>query len=332
MTKRASPVLQVRNLTTRLRLGGRVVTVVDDVSFDLMEGKTLAIVGESGSGKTMTALSLLRILPQPPALPPEGQVLLGDQDLLKISERRLRSIRGRRVSMIFQDPMGALNPVYTIGDQLFEVARQHLGLRGKAAMERMVASLDEVGIVDPEQRLHDYPHQLSGGMKQRVMIAMALMCEPEVLIADEPTTALDVTVQKQVLELIKDLQRRKGTSVLLITHDMGVVAEVADDVVVMYATQTVEQAPVHQLFDHLSHPYTQGLFRSLPSSHQPGEPLHVIEGGVPSLSKMPQGCHFHPRCPHVMDQCRQGPVPCFGVGESHSARCWLHRDKQEVRS
>lgn len=318
-------VLKVRNLTTRLQLRGSPVTVVDGVSFDLCRGKTLAVVGESGCGKSMTALSLLRILPSPPALPSEGSVWFRGQNLLKVSEAEMRRIRGHSIAMIFQNPNTALNPVYTIGQQLEEVAELHLQLYGAEARERVAEALSHVGIPAPHKRLDEYPHQLSGGMKQRVMIAMALMCEPDILIADEPTTALDVTIQAQVLELIQRLQDEKGMAVLLITHDMGVVAEVADEVVVMYASRLVERAEVHELFDHLAHPYTQGLFASRPSLHGGGGRLPVITGQVPQLHALPSGCAFHPRCPHVMDKCRQGLVPLFTVGAApHDVHCWLH--------
>lgn len=325
------PILQVKGLTTRLLLDGRRVTVVDGLSFDLERGKTLAIVGESGCGKSMTALSLMRILPTPPALNPEGEVLLRGQNLLAVSEKEMRRIRGHQLAMIFQNPNTALNPVYTIGQQLVEVAEIHLNLFGREAEECAIEALDHVGIPAPSRRLGEYPHQLSGGMKQRVMIAMALMCEPDVLIADEPTTALDVTIQAQVLELIQRLQEEKGMAVILITHDMGVVAEMADQVVVMYASRLVERAEVCELFDHPSHPYTQGLFASRPSLEGKAGRLPMIKGQVPPLRNLPKGCYFHPRCPHVMDRCLKDKVPLFQVGEStHKALCWLHEGKKET--
>ena len=277
----------------------------------------------------MTALSLLRILPHPPALHPEGKVLYRGRDLLKISEREMRQIRGIRMAMIFQDPMSALNPVYTVGFQLQEVVQQHLGLYGDAAIERIIGALEEVGISSPEKRFYDYPHQLSGGMKQRVMIAMALMCEPDILIADEPTTALDVTVQAQVLNLMKELQQRKGMAILLITHDMGVVAEMADDVVVMYATQAVERGSVYDIFDRRSHPYTVGLFHSLPNMQGAGE-LQPIKGNVPPITSLPEGCRFHPRCSKVMERCKQYASPSFVFEESqHEVCCWLYKSEEK---
>lgn len=325
------PVLTVRNLTTRLQIGGQSYQVVDGISFQLYKGKTLALVGESGCGKSVTAHSLMRILPSPPFHPSTGEVIYKGRNLLSVSESEMRSLRGSRIAMIFQDPSSALNPVYTIGNQLMEVAELHLGLYGEAAWERAVQSLIEVGISAPRERLLDYPHQLSGGMKQRVMIAMALMCEPDILIADEPTTALDVTIQAQVLELIKSLQKKLGMAVLLITHSMGVVAEAADDVMVMYASQSIESGTVDQIFTHMSHPYTLGLFQSHPSPKHARARLTPIKGTVPPLTKYPQGCRFNPRCPFVMDKCLSGDVPYFMIEKSpeHQAKCWLFENMNE---
>jgi oligopeptide/dipeptide ABC transporter ATP-binding protein len=270
----------------------------------------------------MTGLSLMRILPQPPALPSEGEVIYQNLNLLTLPEAQMRRLRGRKLAMIFQDPMTSLNPVYTVGEQLMEMAQVHLDLYGKEAWEAALNALKDVAIPLPERRMNEYPHQLSGGMKQRIMIAMALMCEPDILIADEPTTALDVTTQAQVLELIRDLQKRKGTALLLITHDMGIVAEMADEVVVMYAAQAVERGSALAIFDQQAHPYTQGLFRCRPSLT--GQPLEAIKGMVPPPNRFPQGCHFHPRCPYVMPRCKQGAVPNFEVEPAHEALCWLH--------
>lgn len=319
-----SPVLRVEHLTTRLKIGRDTYKVVDDLSFDLYAGKTLALVGESGCGKSMTALSLLRILPEPPALPSQGGVLYQGRNLLELSEAEMRRIRGARIAMIFQDPSSALNPVYRIGDQLMEVAELHLGLYGEEAEAVVLKALTEVGISSPEGRMHDYPHQLSGGMRQRVMIAMALMCEPDILIADEPTTALDMTVQAQVLDLMRGLQRKMGMALLLITHDLGVVAEMADDVVVMYASQEVERGSVQEIFNSYSHPYTEGLFLSRPTLETPRGGLKPIKGAVPPLTHYPSGCRFHPRCPYAMPVCLQGAVPDFPCpGHDHTAKCWL---------
>jgi oligopeptide/dipeptide ABC transporter ATP-binding protein len=324
------PILIVNNLTTQLSLAGKPVTIVDNISFCLYPSKTLAIVGESGCGKTMTALSLMRILPHPPALPPTGEVIYKDKKLLEISEKEMRTIRGGRIAMIFQDPTSALNPVYTVGNQLAEVAELHLNLFGDDADERSMQALREVGIADVREVMDVYPHQLSGGMRQRVMIAMALMCEPDILIADEPTTALDVTIQAQVLQLIRDLQQKRGMALLLITHDMGVVADIADEVIVMYAGQVVESGGVRDIFDKLAHTYTQGLFASRSSIHKPKSHLHGIKGSVPSPSDYPKGCRFHPRCPFVMDRCRHGDVPVFNVGlRDHTAKCWLYDGTEE---
>lgn len=318
-------ILSVKNLVTPLQIGKLIYRVVDGVSFDLKLGKTLAIVGESGSGKSLTALSIMRILPEPPCLHPEGEILYRGENLLNFSEKQMRKIRGEKIAMIFQDPSTCLNPVYTIGSQLIEVAELHLDLYDEEAFERAVQSLDEVGIPDPRRRMDDYPHQLSGGMKQRVMIAMALMCEPDILIADEPTTALDVTIQAQVLDLMRELQRKKGMAILLITHDMGIVAEMADEVIVMYTSQAMEKGSVLDIFDQMAHPYTMGLFGSRPSQQTVGEKLISIEGTVPPLNDYPEGCRFHPRCPYVMEKCKKGDVPVFqvGVNENHVSKCWL---------
>jgi peptide/nickel transport system ATP-binding protein len=325
------PLLCVKELTTKIQVKNGTVTVVDRASFDLHKGQTLAIVGESGSGKSMTALSILRILPEPPALPSEGEVLFGGRNLLDLSEKEMRTIRGDRIAMIFQDPMSALNPVYTIGDQLMEVAELHLGLYGEEAMDRVIQTLEDVRISSPLQRVEEYPHQLSGGMKQRIMIAMALMCEPDILIADEPTTALDVTIQMQVLNLMRDLQEKKGMAILLITHDMGVVAEMADEVLVMYATRIVERGGVDAIFDEMMHPYTQGLFLSRPHLDSKKGELYTIEGMVPPIANLPAGCPFHPRCPHVMEQCRAGRVPTFSPKDKrHTASCWLYEKQGDL--
>ncbi len=325
------PVLIVRNLKTELQIGQNNYAVVENLNFDLFAGQTLAVVGETGCGKSLTALSIMRILPKPPALPPTGKVLYKGHNLLAISEREMRKIRGAKIAMIFQDPNSALNPVYTIGDQMLEVVELHLNLYGDEAIERIVKVLSEAGIASPYDRLNDYPHQLSGGMKQRVMIAMALICEPDILIADEPTTALDVTIQAQVLELIKELQRKRGMAVLLITHDMGVVAEMADEVIVMYASQGVEKGSAEQIFNHMAHPYTQGLFKSRTALQPRHERLISIKGSVPSLTHYPEGCRFHPRCPYVMDKCRQGAVTNFEIEKDHTVLCWLYDGSEESK-
>ena len=325
-----TPILDVRHLTTRLKIGSQEVAVVENLSFSLHAGKTLAIVGESGCGKSMTALSLMRILPSPPAVPSTGEVLYQGKNLLSLSEKEMRTIRGGKIAMIFQDPSSALNPVYTIGNQLMEVAELHLELFGEVAFQRCLQALSEVGIPRPQERFDDYPHQLSGGMRQRVMIAMALMCEPDILIADEPTTALDVTIQAQIIALIKDLQKKNHMAVLLITHDMGIVAEMADSMIVMYAAQGIEKGSAVQIFDDMSHPYTQGLFSARPSLHKSKEKLLPIKGLVPSAGHFPEGCRFHPRCPYVMARCRHSAVPEFDVDSpEHTAKCWLLDGSEE---
>jgi oligopeptide/dipeptide ABC transporter ATP-binding protein len=307
MENDGAPLLRIQGVSVVFRTGGGVVRAVDDVSYDIRRGETLAVVGESGSGKTVTALSILKLLPMPPAEVTSGKILLGDEDLLAATEDRLREIRGNDVAMIFQEPMTSLNPVFDIGDQIGEVLELHRGLSKEEARAETLRLLRLVRIPAPEQRIDEYPHQLSGGMRQRVMIAMALACSPQVLIADEPTTALDVTVQAQILDLLRSLQERLGMSVLLITHDLGVVAETATRVVVMYAGQVVERASAKDLFEKPRHPYTAGLFRSLPRIDQDDDRLEPIEGTVPDALNFPPGCRFHPRCPHAMDVCRTTP-------------------------
>lgn len=324
-------ILSVRNLSTYLELEGKPCAVVNNLSFDLHLGKTLALVGESGCGKTMVALSLMRILPQPPAIRSTGQLLYRGRNLLEISEREMRRLRGGKIAMIFQDPGAALNPVYTISDQLMEAVGLHRQLYGEEAYELAVEALKEVGISAARERMDDYPHQLSGGMKQRVMIAMALIGEPEILIADEPTTALDVTIQAQVLELIRHLQQQKEMALLLITHDIGVVAEMADEVIVMYASESMESGSVLDIFDRHAHPYAQGLFNSLADLAEPGQPLKPIKGTVPAPTNYPTGCKFQTRCPFKMDKCCHGKIPNFAIDkdQQHVARCLLYDGTEE---
>ena len=321
-----NPVLSVRQLTTKLKLDGQVHKVLNNLSFDLEKGKTLAIVGETGCGKSMTALSIMRILPSPPALPPEGEILYNGQNLLSLSRKEMRKIRGRHIGMIFQDPSAALNPVYTIGEQLLEVCIAHLNEDHNAAEERVIKTLEEVQLPNPREIMLEYPHKLSGGMLQRVMIAMALILHPDILIADEPTTALDVTIQAQILKLLRDLQEKRGMATLLITHDMGVVAEMADDVVVMYAGEKLEQSSVQDLFNQNSHPYTQALFASRPDYSMARGALPTIEGSVPRIDNLPKGCAFHPRCKYALPLCQEGRVPYFGLPKNpeHEVKCWLY--------
>jgi peptide/nickel transport system ATP-binding protein len=318
-----SRVLEVRNLRLSFpAAGGRRFHPVDGVTFALTRGETLALVGESGCGKSLTSLALLRLVP-PPGRVDEGSVIrLGDTDVLSLSGEALRRIRGKRIGMIFQDPMTSLNPVFTIGDQIAEGVRAHLPLSRREARDRARALLQEVGIPDPGRRVDAYPHQLSGGMRQRVMIAIALAAEPEILVADEPTTALDVTVQAQILELLDQLRQARGMAVLLITHDLGIVAGRADRVAVMYAGQIVEEAPTAELFAHPSHPYTQGLFASVPRITGPVARLTPIGGTVPPATAWPSGCRFRPRCPQAFAKSELAPE-LLPIGPDHRMRCWL---------
>lgn len=300
----SAPILSVKNLRTWFFTSGGISPSVDDISFDVRRGETVCIVGESGCGKSVTALSLMRLIPEPPGEIVEGTIEFKSRDIVTLTNREMRGIRGNDISMIFQEPMSSLNPVYTVGDQIGESARLHLGSSKREARQIAIKMLRKVGIPDPETRVDDYPHQMSGGMKQRVMIAMALTCNPELLIADEPTTALDVTIQAQILELIGAIQKDRGMSILLITHDLGVVADVADRVIVMYAGTIVEEATVFDLFERRAHPYTLGLFASLPSvagGHR--ERLPTIEGNVPGPLEFPSGCRFRSRCPYAEERC-----------------------------
>jgi oligopeptide/dipeptide ABC transporter ATP-binding protein len=299
------PLLRISNLSVHFRTRVGLVRAVDGASYDVRHGETLAVVGESGCGKSVTALAVLGLLPRPPAEIPNGEIVFEGVDLLALAPERLRAIRGDRISMIFQEPMTSLNPVFTIGDQVMEGLVLHRGLDASAARREATRLLELVRMPAPAQRLEEYPHQLSGGMRQRVMIAMALACRPKLLIADEPTTALDVTVQAQILELLAELQRELGMSIVLITHDLGVVAETAARVVVMYAGTVVERASVLSLFARPRHPYTAGLFLSLPSLEHAAGTLRPIEGSVPDPANLPHGCRFHPRCPFAMPVCRE---------------------------
>jgi oligopeptide/dipeptide ABC transporter ATP-binding protein len=315
------PLLEVRNLVTHFFTDEGVAQAVNGVSFDVRRGETLALVGESGCGKSVTSLSILRLIP-PPGRIVSGEVVFRGRDLLKLREKDVRSVRGREISMIFQEPMTSLNPVFTIGRQIGEVLEVHEKITDEQIMERTVAMLRYVGIPLPEQRVWEYPHQLSGGMRQRVMIAMALICKPSILIADEPTTALDVTIQAQILQLLKRLQQELRMSVLLITHDLGVVAENAHRVAVMYAGRIVEFADAEELFHRPLHPYTIGLFESLPSTHARGERLRTIPGMVPTPTAIPPGCPFHTRCPIGDAQCTRELPPLVELRPGHTVRCW----------
>jgi oligopeptide/dipeptide ABC transporter ATP-binding protein len=319
--------LEVKNLKTHFPTRAGVVRAVDDVSFYIDRGELLGLVGESGCGKSMTALSIMRLI-APPGKIVGGEILFDGRDLLKLSNREMRDVRGDDIAMIFQDPMTSLNPVFTVGEQIAEALRLHRGLSRKAARTAAVDAMREVSIPDPETRADDYPHQLSGGMRQRIMIAMALACDPKLLIADEPTTALDVTIQAQILDLLDHLRRTRELAVLLITHDLGVVAEVADRVCVMYTGKIVEESPVDELFARPKHPYTEGLLRSVPKLTMKdvvkSERLQTIEGVVPSPLNVPPWCHFEPRCPYRMPRCREGEIPLYPAGEGVTVRCVLH--------
>ena len=315
--------LQVENLRVSFPTGdGGRVYPVDGVSFTLDRGRTLALVGESGCGKSLTSLALLRLIPSPGRIEDGSTIRLGDTDVLSLRGEALRKIRGRRIGMVFQDPMTSLNPVFTVGDQIAEGVRAHFDVSRAEARRRALMLLQEVGIPDPAARLDAYPHQLSGGMRQRVMIAIALSAEPEILVADEPTTALDVTVQAQILEVLDRLRDRHGMAVLLITHDLGIVAGRADRVAVMYAGQIVEEAPTERLFASPSHPYTQGLFASIPRITGPIGRLSPIGGSVPAPGAWPGGCRFRPRCPKAFEKSETMP-PLLPVGPDHRMRCWL---------
>lgn len=345
-TEKSSPktsLLQVKDLRVEFQTRRGKALVLNGVDFEIRSGETLCVVGESGCGKSMTALALLRLIPSPPGRISSGQVMFGGEDLVRATDERMREVRGNRISMIFQEPMTSLNPVFTVGDQIGESLQLHAGLDAAGARARSIEMLKQVGIPAPERRVDEFPHQLSGGMRQRVMIAMALACRPDILIADEPTTALDVTVQAQIFDLLRDLQRDKGTAILLITHDMGAVAEMADRVMVMYAGRVIEQGTTAQVLGAPGHPYTQGLIDCLPElgSSQQGDRIELaeIDGVVPSIWELGAGCAFRERCPHAMPRCGEEVPPMFAVGEqakraggigTHGAACWLHAEQQMV--
>jgi oligopeptide/dipeptide ABC transporter ATP-binding protein len=324
--KTDTPLLQVENLHTVFYTDAGVVRAVNGVEFALAPKQILGLVGESGCGKTVTGLSILGLIPHPPGRIEQGQIVFEGTDLLTLGDKAMRRIRGNRIAMIFQEPMTSLNPIFTIGYQIREVLRIHRQVSKDQANGLTAEMLQKVGLPDPDKRMHEYPHQMSGGMRQRVMIAMALCCSPRLIIADEPTTALDVTIQAQILELIHRLRVDTGTAILLITHDLGVIAEMADTVAVMYTGRIVEHAPCDDLFDNPCHPYTLGLMQSIPQIDQPltvTKSLQTIAGVVPSLLDLPAGCAFRERCNRVMTKCRQDP-PFFPITDGHRVRCWLH--------
>jgi len=325
--------LEVKDLTTYFFIGAGVVRAVDGVSYDVREGETVALVGESGCGKTVSALSVMRLVAAPAGRIVAGQILFKGRDLLALDEEGMRRVRGREIGMVFQEPMTSLNPVLSIGRQVTETVEIHLGMTPAQARARAVELLGLVGIPDPARRLAQYPHQFSGGMRQRIMIAMALSCNPPLILADEPTTALDVTIQAQILELMKDLSRRLGVAMLIITHNLGVVARYADRVNVMYAGKIIERGTAREIYANPRHPYTLGLLRSVPRLDEPRKSkLNPIEGQPPDLMRLPAGCAFSPRCRYAVDRCTSDVPPLLPVGDGHDAACWVaDRLGQEVR-
>ena len=317
-----APILKIKNLTTSFATPGGIIRAVDNASIELGQGETLAIVGESGCGKTVLSLSIMGLIPDPPGRITDGHVFYRNQDLVEMSDKELQKIRGNHLSMIFQEPMTSLNPVFKIGDQIGETLRLHKGLDRKEAKQAAIEALALVGLPNPQKQIKSFPHELSGGMRQRVMIAMALACNPEILIADEPTTALDVTIQAQILRLLDDMKKKMNGSIMLITHDLGVVARVASRVAVMYAGQLVECSNVLDIFKEPLHPYTQGLLSSVPKLGS-REPLTPIPGNVPALNNLPTGCRFHPRCKFAFDKCKK-QEPKLISKNGREIRCWLH--------
>jgi oligopeptide/dipeptide ABC transporter ATP-binding protein len=324
--------LAVSDLRTYFYTGAGVARAVDGVSFTIGAGETLGLVGESGCGKSVTALSILRLVQQPGRIEPGSRIMFENQDLLQLDDAGIRRVRGNRIAMIFQEPMTALNPVFTVGDQIAEVARVHASASRRAAWDRAVEMLTMVGIPAPADRASQYPHQLSGGMRQRVLIAMALVMNPALVIADEPTTALDVTIQAQILELLADLQQRLGTSIAMITHDLGVIAEVASRVVVMYGGEVVEEARVETLFTEAHHPYTEGLLNAMPRVGRRQERLAVIPGSVPPPTAWPTGCRFRDRCAYAWDRCAREHPPLYQIGAGHVSRCHLADEPERRRT
>ncbi|MCP4266361.1 MAG: ABC transporter ATP-binding protein [Candidatus Brocadiaceae bacterium] len=321
-------VLEVKNLRTYFHTDEGVIPAVDGVDFTLTKGKTLCVVGESGCGKSVTAFSVMRLIPMPPGKVESGEILYNGKNIVKLTENEMRGIRGNEIAMIFQEPMTSLNPVYTIGNQIVEAIVLHQKVKPKEARQRAIKMLEKVGLPDPQKRIDEYPHQMSGGMKQRVMIAMALSCNPEILIADEPTTALDVTIQAQILDLLKQLKETEGMSIMLITHDLAVVSEVADEVLVMYASKVVENAGVDDIFNDPKHPYTQGLIKAIPKLGNRVERLNEIPGQVPRPQNYPEGCHFAERCPRVMDICHEKDPGMTEVGSGHLVSCFIYEGEK----
>ncbi|WP_163100756.1 ABC transporter ATP-binding protein [Peribacillus alkalitolerans] len=322
--------LHVKNLKTHYFTEEGVVPAVDGIDFKIKKGETLAIVGESGSGKSQTSLSIIRLIPSPPGKIVDGEINYDGENLLEKSDNEMRKIRGNKISMIFQEPMTSLNPVFRVGNQISESLILHQGMNAQEALEQSIKLLKLVGIPEAERRVHAFPHELSGGMRQRVMIAIALACNPELLIADEPTTALDVTIQNQILELMKELKNKLDTSIMLITHDLGVVAEMADRVVVMYSGQIVEQGDVFTIFENPKHPYTEGLLRSMPTPEKKQGKLYAIEGVVPNPLNLPPGCRFAPRCEYATELCHREMPEVINISEEEVVRCWKYTNRWEA--
>ncbi|MGU3472513.1 ABC transporter ATP-binding protein [Paenibacillus sp. D51F] len=326
----ARKILEVNEMSAGFLVNKEILKATDRISFSVEEGQTLCIVGESGSGKSVTSLAVMRLIDYAGGMILEGDIKFNGEVLSEKDQDEMRSIRGNQIAMIFQDPMSSLNPVFTVGEQIAESLRLHQRKSPKDAMRMAVDLLREVGIPSPEVRARQYPHELSGGMCQRVVIAIALACRPELLIADEPTTALDVTVQAQILDLLQQLQKETGMSIVLITHDMGVAAEVADRIVVMYAGGIMEEGSVEEIFSKPSHPYTVGLLKSIPGFEaKTDEELYTIQGNIPRINQLPTGCRFHPRCPHAMDICRREEPGFFQLGNDHKAACWLFEEHSD---
>jgi peptide/nickel transport system ATP-binding protein/oligopeptide transport system ATP-binding protein len=323
--------LQVKDLKTYFYTDDGIVKAVDGIDFTIRKGETLGMIGESGCGKSVSALSILQLVQNPPGKIINGEIWFKGEDLLKKKTEQMRKIRGNDISMIFQEPMTSLNPVYTIGEQISEAIILHQKLNKENALEKTVEMLKLVGIANPERRVHEYPHELSGGQRQRVMIAMALSCNPDLLIADEPTTALDVTIQAQILELIKKLKDEIGMAVLMITHNLGVIAEVSDHVVVVYAGKAVEYADVTSIFKHPKHPYAMALQKSIPQlTDKPGVKLEVIEGNIPDPLALPTGCKFHPRCKFAINICKKKEPELEKIGDNHIVRCWMYNKEKAI--
>lgn len=325
----AETILEIKDLCVEFQTTEGIVKAVDHLSYTLHKGEKLGIVGESGSGKSVSSLGMMQLIPNPPGKITGGEILYKGQDLVKASEKEMQKIRGNEISMIFQEPMTSLNPIIKCGKQIAESLRLHRGMKKKEAMEEAVRMMQAVGIANPEVRAHEYPHQMSGGMRQRVMIAMALACKPQILIADEPTTALDVTIQAQILDLIRELNESMETSVVFITHDLGVVSELCDTVIVMYTGHIVEQAPVRELFESPKHPYTVGLLNAIPKITKERSPLQTIEGMVPNPTERIEGCSFSPRCPHATERCKKENPPVIPLSETRTVRCWRYADEEK---